>query len=233
MWEIVRFSIKSVYDNMGFVLLLFFSSIAVKYCPIAKTVPFTGVMGLIKAAILILFTLFIIGATLNSIYIYGTGGLWSWKNYAVKGFQCLPITALWLLVLYSALRAAAYGVMTMGIDSGRIMLIALGITGFIISVIPAALVCGKGFKEAFAIQRQLLSGSIVLWLGSGLYIVLLIFLGHIIVYMFWMNALAVRNIFGLLLVAGSELIRSATIVVILSTLAGLVFMSGKYKKQSV
>ncbi|MFH1416371.1 MAG: hypothetical protein ABIH89_09845 [Elusimicrobiota bacterium] len=221
MQQIIIGSLLSVRNNIELILLFFSGSVIIKYLQVR-------VWNSSSVFLILSITLYIylLTATLRALCDYEENGLWKWYDYIRGGIFYFPVIAVWILFVFAVSKIINIAVNKFGssfILSYAGMLFLIGVI-FFTAFIPAAKIAGRSLKQSAEFQARLIRNNLLQLLTAGIYVFILVQLMMMGTYMLMENAFRLKGtVAAIFMAAAGELIRSATVVVILSTFVKIVY----------
>ena len=235
MWKIIFDSVKSAVRNLELVLILFVSSVVLKYLFLKR--PAVGApqtIFILFFLCLVIINLYFYSATLTALCDYKKYGKWNWKDYFGCGFKNLPAVILWVfLFILLSVPIAYIGAPGFWLYK-TVALVFLIVIGYLTSLILIAVVGGVKLKDAFVKLKVILSREILKLIGCGIYILFIAVLTSVVITMLWNNIVLFDNIIiKQIIVLTAEFVWNFASVVIMATVVGVVFSSPKIKKVDI
>lgn len=218
MQKIIVNSMKSAVRNMELIWLIFIFSVIVKYLIADFQLSIEKIDNILKSFVFIALNLYLLSATLVAICREYKFGKWNWKDYLLGGLQEFPVILLWFLsVIFftKIISRLIYGHESTGMWSG----IVLVLIGYVTVFLPIEHANGNLIKKSVKNYVKLIKNNTVRWIITGFYVGSIGVATKMVIISLWSNAVRIENkLLIKFLILTSEFIRSAAIVVIMSTL---------------
>lgn len=219
MVKIIVRSLKAAAKNIELALIFFAVNILIKF--IFSEIKTVSIVHIILS---ISVNLFLVASSIKVLINDSRYNKWHWKEYLSGGISGLPYIIIWVIFILGMLNIFLVLLKFMQADLIRKYLILLiASLGYITAVLPIAVISGEKIRDAFKLSAITIKNNPVLFIGIGVYLLLLITATNFVIFTLWAKAMEYGGtISGKALVIAGEVIRSATCVVILSTLVRLV-----------
>jgi hypothetical protein len=222
MWKLISASLKSFVDNIELMLVLFTSSIFVKYI-----ISISGNSNVLLIYFSLILNLFLITASVSVLCMARKNNSWNWKEYLVGGIKNFPFTICWILCIIGMFRIA--GLLSSILNMKQLFrfssLVVLP-AAYIFSLVPIAKIAGFKLKKAVEMMISLVKDHFMLVVSIGIFVAVVMYVSNAVTLILWSKAVEFESmILSRLLVIAGELVKGSEYVVIMATLVNLLLLS--------
>ncbi len=245
MLELIKDSLRTVYQNIELVLILLLINVFSKYIGFRVGNLLGGRFNIVAGIFLVVFNFYLWSATIAALISCKKNDNWTGKQYLYGGVRNFPFFVIWLLTVLIIFNAISMAISLTATSISLniiweiwepiVLFLGTGIFGYITSFTCVYLMEKHGtLKQALKEQAEYIGNNVSEYLFTGIYIFGVFIVSGIVVSVLTHNARSIEAsiVFRQLLMIVSDLIRTTSIVVVMATIIFQVPLPAKNVHQS-